>query len=257
MNPALSRGVVFVIGATSQYDSRNTFLKNVALALRFYVVIVIAPSAHDTFNILRVIRNRYVKQDNVVLPDTVTIAAVDFPVQYFPQRCLPDKAVDLTDLSAAHLAAHHSVPDVKTITADSIQLTDTQYTTVADEDYEAARNVQTRIAELQKLTANHKDDLKVNAAANAGAKSVERLSGVPVSQMGASDIERLKEMNAGLNGHAIGQYATVEAVSRAIRRNHTSCYASNRPFGSFLFVGPSGVSLTELAKLLTQDMLGS
>lgn len=257
LKPALSRGELTVIGATTQDEYRNTILKNAALARRFNEVKVNAPSAQDTFNILMGIRNLYEKHHNVVLPDDVLKAAIDYSVQYIPQRSLPDKAIDLIDMTAAHLAAQHTVTDVKSIEEEIDQQKAAQEKAVADEDYEAALNAKTRIEELEKQKDNHKEDQKVTATVNDVAKSVERLTGVPVSQMGASDIERLKEMNTRLKGHVIGQDEAVEAVSRAIRRNRAGFDEGNRPIGSFLFVGPTGVGKTELAKQLAQDMFGS
>ena len=257
LKPALSRGELTVIGATTQDEYRNTILKNAALARRFNEVKVNAPSAQDTFNILMGIRNLYEKHHNVVLPDDVLKAAIDYSVQYIPQRSLPDKAIDLIDMTAAHLAAQHTVTDVKSIEEEIDQQKAAQEKAVADEDYEAALNAKTRIEELEKQKDNHKEDQKVTATVNDVAESVERLTGVPVSQMGASDIERLKEMNTRLKGHVIGQDEAVEAVSRAIRRNRAGFDEGNRPIGSFLFVGPTGVGKTELAKQLAQDMFGS
>ena len=257
LKPALSRGELTVIGATTQDEYRNTILKNAALARRFNEVKVNAPSSQDTFNILMGIRNLYEKHHNVVLPDDVLKAAIDYSVQYIPQRSLPDKAIDLIDMTAAHLAAQHTVTDVKSIEEEIDQQKAAQEKAVADEDYEAALNAKTRIEELEKQKDNHKEDQKVTATVNDVAESVERLTGVPVSQMGASDIERLKEMNTRLKGHVIGQDEAVEAVSRAIRRNRAGFDEGNRPIGSFLFVGPTGVGKTELAKQLAQDMFGS
>lgn len=257
LKPALSRGELTVIGATTQDEYRNTILKNAALARRFNEVKVNAPSAQDSFNILMGIRDLYEKHHNVILPNNVLKAAVDFSIQYIPQRSLPDKAIDLIDMTAAHLAAQHPATDVKSLEKEIADQKEKQENAVAKEDYEAALNAKVRIEELQKQIDNHTEGQKVTATVNDVAESVERLTGVPVSNMGASDIERLKELASRLKGKVIGQDEAVEAVSRAIRRNRAGFDEGNRPIGSFLFVGPTGVGKTELAKQLALDMFGS
>lgn len=173
LKPALSRGELTVIGATTQDEYRNTILKNAALARRFNEVKVNAPSAQDSFNILMGIRDLYEKHHNVILPDNVLKAAVDFSIQYIPQRSLPDKAIDLIDMTAAHLAAQHPVTDVKSLEKEIAEQKEKQEAAAAKEDYEAGFD------------------------------------------------------------------------------------EGNRPIGSFLFVGPTGVGKTELAKQLALDMFGS
>ena len=257
LKPALSRGELTVIGATTQDEYRNTILKNAALARRFNEVKVNAPSAEDTFKILQGIRELYQQHHNVVLPDEVLKAAVDYSVQYIPQRSLPDKAIDLVDVTAAHLAAQHPVTDVHAVEHEIQAEKTKQEEAAAKEDYEAALNAKIRIEELEKQIANHTEDHKVTATVNDVAESVERMTGIPVSQMGATDIERLKDMGHRLQTKVIGQDKAVEAVSKAIRRNRAGFDEGNRPIGSFLFVGPTGVGKTELAKQLALDMFGT
>lgn len=257
LKPALSRGELTVIGATTQDEYRNTILKNAALARRFNEVKVNAPSAENTFKILQGIRDLYQQHHNVILPDEVLKAAVDYSVQYVPQRSLPDKAIDLVDVTAAHLAAQHPVTDVHAVEREIETEKDKQEKAVEAEDFEAALNYKTRIAELEKKIENHTEDMKVTASVNDVAESVERMTGIPVSQMGASDIERLKDMAHRLQDKVIGQDEAVEAVARAIRRNRAGFDEGNRPIGSFLFVGSTGVGKTELAKQLALDMFGT
>ncbi|CFP98320.1 Group II intron maturase [Streptococcus pneumoniae] len=257
LKPALSRGELTVIGATTQDEYRNTILKNAALARRFNEVKVNAPSAEDTFKILQGIRDLYQQHHNVILPDEVLKAAVDYSVQYIPQRSLPDKAIDLVDVTAAHLAAQHPVTDVHAVEREIEVEKDKQEKAVEAEDFEAALNYKTRIAELEKKIENHTEDMKVTASVNDVAESVERMTGIPVSQMGATDIERLKDMGHRLQAKVIGQDKAVEAVAKAIRRNRAGFDEGNRPIGSFLFVGPTGVGKTELAKQLALDMFGT
>ena len=257
LKPALSRGEMTVIGATTQDEYRNTIMKNAALARRFNEVKVNAPSPEDTFKILQGIRPLYEAHHNIELPDAVLKAAVDYSVQYIPQRSLPDKAIDLIDVTAAHLASQHPVTDIKTLEADIAEAKAKQEEFAQNEDYESAINEKMRIQKLQEEIDNHTENQKVVAQVNDVAEAVERMTGIPVSQMGASDIERLKDMKSRLQAHVIGQDKAVEAVSKAIRRNRAGFDEGNRPIGSFLFVGPTGVGKTELAKQLALDMFGN
>ena len=257
LKPALSRGEMTVIGATTQDEYRNTIMKNAALARRFNEVKVNAPSPEDTFKILQGIRPLYEAHHNIELPDAVLKAAVDYSVQYIPQRSLPDKAIDLIDVTAAHLASQHPVTDIKTLEADIAEAKAKQEEFAQKEDYESAINEKMRIQKLQEEIDKHTENQKVVAQVNDVAEAVERMTGIPVSQMGASDIERLKDMKSRLQAHVIGQDKAVEAVSKAIRRNRAGFDEGNRPIGSFLFVGPTGVGKTELAKQLALDMFGN
>ena len=257
LKPALSRGELTVIGATTQDEYRNTIHKNAALARRFNEVKVNAPSAEDTYQILKGIKPLYEAHHNIELPDEVLRAAVDYSVQYIPQRSLPDKAIDLVDVTAAHLAAQHPVTDIQTLEAEMAEAKQLQLEAAEKEDYEKALNEKVRIDKLQKQIDNHTEQQKVVATVNDVAQAVERMTGIPVSQMGASDIELLKELKNRLAAKVIGQDDAVEAVSRAIRRNRAGFDDGNRPIGSFLFVGPTGVGKTELAKQLALDLFGN
>ncbi len=257
LKPALSRGELTVIGATTQDEYRNTIHKNAALARRFNEVKVNAPSAEDTYQILKGIKPLYEAHHNIELPDEVLRAAVDYSVQYIPQRSLPDKAIDLVDVTAAHLAAQHPVTDIQTLEAEMAEAKQLQLEAAEKEDYEKALNEKVRIDKLQKQIDNHTEQQKVVATVNDVAQAVERMTGIPVSQMGASDIERLKELKNRLAANVIGQDDAVEVVSRAIRRNRAGFDDGNRPIGSFLFVGPTGVGKTELAKQLALDLFGN
>lgn len=257
LKPALSRGEITVIGATTQDEFRNTIMKDAALSRRFNQVTVNAPSKEDTFKILQGVRDLYEQHHNVALPDDVLQATIDYSVQYMPQRQLPDKALDLLDMTATHLAAQHPVKDEQAIEQEIKELTDQQQAAADKEDYQAALKAKDQIEALQKQLADHSTAKRVSATPNDVAQAVERMTGIPVSKMGASDIERLKGLNDRLAGKVIGQDEAVAAVARAIRRNRAGFDEGNRPIGSFLFVGPTGVGKTELAKQLSLDMFGS
>ena len=257
LKPALSRGEITVIGATTQDEFRNTIMKDAALSRRFNEVVVNAPSKDDTFKILQGLRNLYEKHHNVVLPDDVLKDAVDYSVQYIPQRSLPDKAIDLIDVTAAHLAAQHPATDAKSIEAEIKATEADQAEAVKKEDFKTAQADKEKVAKLKQQLADHSSADQVTATPDDVAQAVERLTGIPVAKMGASDIERLKGLSKRLEGKVIGQDQAVEAVARAIRRNRAGFDEGNRPIGSFLFVGPTGVGKTELAKQLALDMFGS
>ncbi|MCQ2569467.1 MAG: ATP-dependent Clp protease ATP-binding subunit, partial [Limosilactobacillus sp.] len=257
LKPALSRGEITVIGATTQDEFRNTIMKDAALSRRFNQVTVNAPSKEDTFKILQGVRDLYEQHHNVDLPDDVLQATIDYSVQYMPQRQLPDKALDLLDMTSTHLAAQHPVKDEQAIEQEIKDLTEQQQAAADKEDYQAALKAKDQIEALQKQLADHSTAQRVSATPNDVAKAVERMTGIPVSKMGASDIERLKGLNDRLAGKVIGQDEAVAAVARAIRRNRAGFDEGNRPIGSFLFVGPTGVGKTELAKQLSLDMFGS
>lgn len=258
IKPALSRGEISIIGATTQDEYRNTIMKDAALARRFNDVTINEPSKETTFAILKGLRKAYENHHHVELPDEVLKAAVDYSVQYIPQRSLPDKAIDLIDMTAAHLAAKNPVTDKVSLEKDLKQAEKDKETAAAKEDYEKAASLKKQIDDIQaKLNQDDKSTDEPVAKVNDIADSVQRLTGVPVSQMGASDIERLKGMGKRLKGKVIGQDEAVDMVVRAIRRNRAGFDEGNRPIGSFLFVGPTGVGKTELVKQLAQDMFGS
>lgn len=257
IKPALSRGDLTVIGATTQDEYRNTIMKDSALARRFNDVTVNEPTPETTLAILQGVRQLYEQHHHVSLPDNVLKAAVDYAVQYIPQRSLPDKAIDLLDMTAAHLAAKHPVADKVTIEERIKDLTRQKDEAAKAEDFEKAAQLKDEIEAAQHQLNDTSDQQQpVVATPNDVAESVERLTGIPVAQMGASDIERLKGIGDRLKGKVIGQDEAVDMVARAIRRNRAGFDEGNRPIGSFLFVGPTGVGKTELAKQLALDLFG-
>ncbi|WP_262314930.1 AAA family ATPase [Lacticaseibacillus parakribbianus] len=257
IKPALSRGELTVIGATTQDEYRNTIMKDSALARRFNAVTVLEPSAKDTVTILKGIRKLYEQHHHVQLPDDVLQACVDYSVQYLPQRTLPDKAIDLLDMTAAHLAAKHPVVDKVALEKRQADLTAQKDQAAKAEDFEQAAKLKTELEAVQaQLAAPDATAKPVVATPDDVAQSVERLTGIPVAQMGASDIERLKTIGTRLKGKVIGQDEAVDMVARAIRRNRAGFDEGSRPIGSFLFVGPTGVGKTELAKQLALDLFG-
>jgi ATP-dependent Clp protease ATP-binding subunit ClpL len=256
IKPALSRGELTVIGATTQDEYRNTILKNAALARRFNDVVVNEPNADDTLKILKGIKNLYEEHHHVKLPDDVLKATVDYSIQYIPQRKLPDKAIDLIDMTAAHLAAHQPENDETALKEKLNQLQKEKDQAVEKEDFKRAADLKQQIEATNKQIDNVGKKEEVVATVDDVAQSVERLTGIPVSDMGANDIERLKDLDSRLKSKVIGQDEAVAMVARAIRRNRAGFSEGEQPIGSFLFVGPTGVGKTELAKQLALDMFG-
>lgn len=257
IKPALSRGELSVIGATTQDEYRNTILKNAALARRFNDVVINEPTAADTLRILQGVKELYEKHHHVVLPDDVLKAAVDYSIQYIPQRTLPDKAIDLIDMTAAHLAAKNSQTDVETLDQRLKKLEAAKEAAIKAEDFTKAADIKKSIEETKKKIKETDQKEKITATIDDVAQSVERLTGIPVSDMGTNDIERLKNLDKRLKSKVIGQDEAVEMVAKAIRRNRAGFSEGNQPIGSFLFVGPTGVGKTELAKQLALDMFGN
>ncbi|MBO6327399.1 ATP-dependent Clp protease ATP-binding subunit [Enterococcus gallinarum] len=257
IKPALSRGELSVIGATTQDEYRNTILKNAALARRFNDVVINEPTAADTLRILQGVKELYEKHHHVVLPADVLKAAVDYSIQYIPQRTLPDKAIDLIDMTAAHLAAKNSQTDVETLDQRLKKLEAAKEAAIKAEDFTKAADIKKSIEETKQKIKETDQKEKITATIDDVAQSVERLTGIPVSDMGANDIERLKNLDKRLKSKVIGQDEAVEMVAKAIRRNRAGFSEGNQPIGSFLFVGPTGVGKTELAKQLALDMFGN
>lgn len=257
IKPALSRGELSVIGATTQDEYRNTILKNAALARRFNDVVINEPTAADTLRILQGVKKLYEKHHHVVLPDDVLKAAVDYSIQYIPQRILPDKAIDLIDMTAAHLAAKNSQTDVERLDQRVKKLEAAKEAAVKSEDFKKAADIKKSIEETKQKIKETDQKEKITATIDDVAQSVERLTGIPVSDMGANDIEHLKNLDKRLKSKVIGQDEAVEMVAKAIRRNRAGFSEGDQPIGSFLFVGPTGVGKTELAKQLALDMFGN
>lgn len=257
IKPALSRGELSVIGATTQDEYRNTILKNAALARRFNDVVINEPTAADTLRILQGVKELYEKHHHVVLSDDVLKAAVDYSIQYIPQRTLPDKAIDLIDMTAAHLAAKNSQTDVETLDQRLKKLEAAKEAAIKSEDFTKAADIKKSIEKTKQKIKETDQKEKITATIDDVAQSVERLTGIPVSDMGANDIERLKNLDKRLKSKVIGQDEAVEMVAKAIRRNRAGFSEGDQPIGSFLFVGPTGVGKTELAKQLALDMFGN
>ncbi|HDF2207866.1 TPA: ATP-dependent Clp protease ATP-binding subunit [Staphylococcus aureus] len=219
LKPALSRGEISIIGATTQDEYRNNILKDAALTRRFNEVLVNEPSAKDTVEILKGIREKFEEHHQVKLPDDVLKACVDLSIQYIPQRLLPDKAIDVLDITAAHLSAQSPAVDKVETEKRISELENDKRKAVSAEEYKKADDIQNEIKSLQDKLENSNGEHTAVATVHDISDTIQRLTGIPVSQMDDNDIERLKNISNRLRSKIIGQDQAVEMVSRAIRRN--------------------------------------
>lgn len=192
LKPALSRGEISIIGATTQDEYRNNILKDAALTRRFNEVLVNEPSAKDTVEILKGIREKFEEHHQVKLPDDVLKACVDLSIQYIPQRLLPDKAIDVLDITAAHLSAQSPAVDKVETEKRISELENDKRKAVSAEEYKKADDIQNEIKSLQDKLENSNGEHTAVATVHDISDTIQRLTGIPVSQMDDNDIERLK-----------------------------------------------------------------
>ncbi|PZH13125.1 AAA family ATPase, partial [Streptomyces sp. NTH33] len=264
LKPALSRGELHIVGATTLEEYRR-IEKDAALARRFQPILVPEPSVPDTLEILRGLRDRYEAHHQVRYTDEALVAAVEMSDRYLTDRRLPDKAIDLIDQAGARvkLRARTKGTDVRAMEREVEQLTLDKDQAVADEQYEQATRLRDRITELkQKIThatgdgeADEGQHLRVTA--EAVAEVVSRQTGIPVSSLTQEEKERLLGLEEHLHQRVVGQDEAVSVVSEAVLRSRAGLASPDRPIGSFLFLGPTGVGKTELARALADALFGS
>ncbi|MGA5042231.1 ATP-dependent Clp protease ATP-binding subunit [Streptomyces capoamus] len=264
LKPALARGELHIVGATTLEEFRRVE-KDAALARRFQPVLVPEPTTEDTIEILRGLRDRYEAHHQVRYTDEALVAAVELSDRYITDRRLPDKAIDLIDQAGARvrLGARTKGTDVRAMERETEQLVRDKDQAVADEDYEQAKQLRDRIAELrQRITeasggdrADEGQDLAVTA--EAIAEVVSRQTGIPVSRLTQEEKERLLGLEQHLHQRVVGQEEAVAVVSEAVLRSRAGLASPHRPIGSFLFLGPTGVGKTELARALAEALFGS
>ncbi|MGX4688947.1 ATP-dependent Clp protease ATP-binding subunit [Streptomyces sp. JNUCC 63] len=264
LKPALARGELHIVGATTLEEYRR-IEKDAALARRFQPILVPEPSVSDALEILRGLRDRYEAHHQVRYTDEALVAAVEMSDRYLTDRRLPDKAIDLIDQAGARvkLRARTKGTDVRTLERQIEQLTLDKDQAVADEQYEQATQLRDRITELkQKITqatgdgeADEGQHLEVTA--EAIAEVVSRLTGIPVSSLTQEEKERLLGLEEHLHQRVVGQEEAVSVVSEAVLRSRAGLASPDRPIGSFLFLGPTGVGKTELARALAEALFGS
>lgn len=263
LKPALARGKIQLVGATTTTEYNKHIEKDAALERRFQPIQVPEATPTETLAILKGLRKHYeafhgVKVSDEVLEDTVTLAK-----RYINDRFMPDKAIDLLDETAAHLRVDKGItpPEVRKLQKELKLVNSRRETAAENEDYESAAKHKQRASqineELKKLEASGKAVKRLTMTSDDVADVVARMTGVPVSKVIRSEAKYLLNLEKNLGKFVIGQDEAVAAVAKAVRRNRSGVGAEGRPIGSFIFLGPTGVGKTELARVLAREFFGS
>src|SRR5215217_3220211 len=257
LKPALDRGELRVVGATTVDEYRKNIEKDAALERRFQPVLVSEPTVDDTIEILGGLKDRYEAHHRVKISEEAIVAASELSDRYVTDRFLPDKAIDLVDQAAARvrLRAKTKPQDTRALEEEVKRLRREKDQAVSAEDFEKAQELKGRIQEGQDRLGAFKAGRR-QAVAEVTAEVVSRQSGIPVSQLTQEERERLMHLEEQLHERVIGQDEAVEAVAEAVRRARAGLSDPNRPIGSFLFLGPTGVGKTELARTLAEALFG-
>ncbi|MEV5933011.1 ATP-dependent Clp protease ATP-binding subunit [Streptomyces sp. NPDC052079] len=264
LKPALARGELHIVGATTLEEYRR-IEKDAALARRFQPIMVPEPTPADAIEILRGLRDRYEAHHQVRYTDEALVAAVELSDRYLTDRRLPDKAIDLIDQAGARvrLRSRTKGTDLRAMERETEQLTRDKDQAVADEQYERATQLRDRIVELKQQIAQTGGGDEVDEGqglsvdAEAIAEVVARQTGIPVSRLTEEEKDRLLGLEQHLHQRVVGQEEAVRVVSDAVLRSRAGLASPNRPIGSFLFLGPTGVGKTELARALAEALFGS
>ncbi|MEW1684963.1 ATP-dependent Clp protease ATP-binding subunit [Streptomyces sp. NPDC093594] len=264
LKPALARGELHIVGATTLEEYRR-IEKDAALARRFQPIMVPEPTPADAIEILRGLRDRYEAHHQVRYTDEALVAAVELSDRYLSDRRLPDKAIDLIDQAGARvrLRARTKGTDVRAMEREAEQLTCDKDQAVADEQYEQAMQLRDRITELKERISQAGGGDEVDEGqslwvdAEAIAEVVARQTGIPVSRLTEEEKDRLLGLEQHLHQRVVGQEEAVRVVSDAVLRSRAGLSSPDRPIGSFLFLGPTGVGKTELARALAEALFGS
>ncbi|MFF4884902.1 ATP-dependent Clp protease ATP-binding subunit [Streptomyces nigra] len=264
LKPALARGELHIVGATTLEEYRR-IEKDAALSRRFQPILVPEPTTVDAIEILRGLRDRYEAHHQVRYSDEALVAAVELSDRYLTDRRLPDKAIDLIDQAGARvrLRSRTKGTDVRAMEREAEQLIRDKDQAVADEQYEQATHLRDRIVELKQRIADAGGDSEVDEGMHLTvtteniAEVVSRQTGIPVSSLTEEEKDRLLGLEEHLHQRVVGQDEAVRVVSDAVLRSRAGLASPDRPIGSFLFLGPTGVGKTELARALAEALFGS
>ncbi len=263
LKPALSRGKIQVIGATTTSEYTKYIEKDAALERRFQPIQVPETTVAETLSILKGLKRHYEDFHGVTIPDEVLSDTVTFAKRYVQDRFMPDKAIDLLDEAAAHIRVSKgkTPPEVRSLQKELKIVMRRIENAVDDEDYERAAQAKQRASQIEKelaeFASSAKLDKDLTLTSDDVADVVSRMTGIPVSKVIKSEAKYLLNLEKKLSSKVVGQSEAVEAVSRAIRRNRSGVGTENRPIGSFIFLGPTGVGKTELARVLAREFFGS
>lgn len=256
LKPKLARGELHIVGATTLDEYRKNIEKDPALERRFQPVTVPEPSVPDAIAILTGLRSRYEEHHGVRYTDEAITAAVELSDRYIGDRFLPDKAIDLIDQAGARAQLSRPSIDVDAIENQLAALDVEKEQAIAQENYERASTLRDdAVALTRRLNGTSQEDTQ-EVSAKEIADVVSRATGIPASQMTQEEKERLRLLESELHDRVVGQDEAVEAIARAVRRSRTGMSDPDRPVGSFLFLGPTGVGKTELAKALAASLFG-
>ncbi|GER68136.1 ATP-dependent Clp protease ATP-binding subunit ClpE [Weizmannia acidilactici] len=256
LKPALARGEIQVIGATTLKEYRQ-IEKDAALERRFQPVQVNEPGLNETVMILRGLKDRYEKYHHVTYTDEAIEACVNLSHRYIQDRFLPDKAIDLMDEAGSKLNLTITVPSKEDIQKRLAEIAQEKQAALAKEDYEKAAELKKEEEKLQEMAASGQEASKPVVDVVQIQEIVEKKTGIPVGKLEADEAQKLQHLEENLAAKVIGQEEAVKKVAKAIRRSRAGLKAKNRPIGSFLFVGPTGVGKTELTKRLAEQLFGT
>ena len=265
LKPALARGEVQCIGATTLDEYRKYIEKDSALARRFQEILVEPTSVEETIEILKGLRARYEEHHRVQITDDAVAAAVDLSSRYITARCLPDKAIDVIDEAGARVRLRSMTrpPDLKEIDDDIERLNKEKEDAVANQDFEKAAALRDQADKLRKKKEQIKREWREKSQQADGlvdaeviAEVISKMTGIPLTRLSTEDSLRLIKMEDELHKKVISQDAAIKAIAKAVRRSRSGLKDPKRPIGSFMFAGPTGVGKTLLAKALAEFMFG-
>ena len=266
LKPLLARGEINVVGATTTNEYRKYIEKDAALERRFSPVMVEEPNKEDAIKILEGLRDKYEAHHNVKIPDESIKAAVEYSIRYVNDRYLPDKAIDLIDEAASKVKMKtYTKPDsLKKLDDEIEKLTREKEEAIATQNFEKAANLRDKeknkkkeLEEKQEKWKNTNNKKVSIVTAEDIANVIATWTGIPVNKITESENEKLKNLEENLHKRVIGQDEAVTAIAKAIRRGRVGLKDPNRPIGSFLFLGPTGVGKTELSKALAENLFGN
>jgi ATP-dependent Clp protease ATP-binding subunit ClpC len=262
VKPALARGELHVVGATTLEEYRKNIEKDAALARRFQPILIPEPTAEDTLAILHGLKDRYEAHHQVRYEEAALGAAVDLSDRYITDRFLPDKAIDLIDQAGARVRLRTKTPgiDRRELERRAEELRRDRDQAVASEDYEQASRLRDELRDIRERAEQLGRDSSAavpEVTPDDIADVVSRATGIPVSQLTEEEKSRLLGLEEHLHDRVVGQDQAVAAVAEAVRRSRAGLGDPNRPVGSFLFLGPTGVGKTELARALTEALFGA
>lgn len=256
LKPALARGELQVIGATTLKEYRQ-IEKDAALERRFQPVQVSEPSSDKALEILMGLKEKYESYHNVTFTDDAIKACVELSSRYVQDRYLPDKAIDLMDEAGSKLNLTIQDTDKESLQLRYAELEKEKQAALAKEDYETAAKLRDEESEIERLLQEESSDKRVVVDVRHIQEIVAKKTGIPVGKLESDEQRKMKNLEKALGAKVIGQHEAVQKVAKAIRRSRAGLKAKNRPIGSFLFVGPTGVGKTELTKVLAEELFGT